>query len=357
MKDALRPMGSTGQNGVKPARDRGVGLWLLAIAALIALMVVVGGLTRLTESGLSITEWRPITGAIPPLSAADWEREFALYRETTQYQQINQGMDLASFKTIYLWEWGHRFLGRVLGFVFLIPFAYFLARRRIDGKLGIRLGVIFLLGAAQGALGWWMVQSGLADRVSVSQYRLAAHLGLAFLLFGYILWTAFEVLGVKRTSLPQLQRYRAYAFLIAGLVFAQILLGAIVAGLDAGLAYSSWPTFGGWWIPPGLYDMAPWWLNHFENHALTHFQHRNIGYIIAALGIAQFVILKRAAPDKPVRMAAAHVMAFTLVQVCLGIFTVVTSVALPLAALHQVFALALLGASLWLAYVLRVEST
>jgi cytochrome c oxidase assembly protein subunit 15 len=345
----------TGHSG-KATPDKGVGLWLLAIAALIALMVVVGGLTRLTESGLSITEWRPITGALPPLSSADWEREFALYRETTQYQQINQGMDLASFKTIYLWEWGHRFLGRVLGFVFLIPFLYFLVKRRIDGRLGVCLGIIFLLGAAQGLLGWWMVQSGLADRVSVSQYRLAAHLGLAFLLFGTILWTAFEVLKIKRTSKPELQRFRAFAFLIAGLVFAQILLGAIMAGLDAGLAYASWPTYGGWWIPPGLYDMAPWWLNHFENHAMTHFQHRNLGYIIAGLSIAQFIIIKRAAPDKPVRMAAVHVMAFTLVQILLGIFAVVSGVALPLAALHQVFALALLGASLWLAYVLRAEN-
>jgi cytochrome c oxidase assembly protein subunit 15 len=335
--------------------DMGVGLWLMVIAALIALMVIVGGLTRMTESGLSITEWRPVTGALPPLSPEDWAAEFERYRGTTQYEVLNQGMGLAGFKAIYWWEWGHRFLGRVLGFVFLLPFLYFVVRKRVDSQLGVRLGVIFLLGAAQGALGWWMVQSGLADRVSVSQYRLAAHLGLAFLLFGYILWTAFEVLGVRRTAIAPLARFRPLAAVIAGLIFAQILLGAIVAGLDAGLAFSTWPSYGGWAVPPGLYDAMPWWINHFENHAMVHFQHRNIGYAIFGLTVALFVTLRRVSPDRPVRLAAVHVAVFTLAQVALGILTVVTMVALPLAALHQFFALALFGASLWLVYVLKVN--
>ena len=332
--------------------DRGVGIWLLVIAILIALIVVVGGLTRLTESGLSITEWRPVTGALPPLSDEAWEAEFALYRDTTQYAVLNEGMGLAAFKTIYWWEWGHRFLGRIIGFAFLFPFIYFVAKKRITGRLITRLGVIFLLGAAQGALGWWMVQSGLADRISVSQYRLAAHLGLAFLLFGYVLWTALEVLGARRTAMPSLVRFRPMAWALAALVFFQILLGAIVAGLDAGLAFPTWPTFGGNWIPPGLYNLAPWWANHFDNHAMTHFQHRNIGYLAGVLGIWLSVALLRAAPEKIVRVAAIHLAAFTVAQVILGIVTVITLVALPIAALHQFFALALFGASLWLAFVL-----
>src|SRR5262245_13811782 len=174
----------------QPVRvDRGVGLWLFVIAAMIGLMVVVGGLTRLTGSGLSITEWQPVTGVIPPLSDAAWQAEFAKYQGTPQYELINRGMGLAGFKTIYWWEWTHRLLGRLIGVVFLIPFLLFLRERRIDRSIAIRLGIIFLLGAAQGALGWWMVQSGLSgERVAVSQYRLAAHLGLAIILFGYILW-------------------------------------------------------------------------------------------------------------------------------------------------------------------------
>ncbi len=332
--------------------DKGVGIWLLTIAVLIALIVIVGGLTRLTESGLSITEWRPVTGMLPPLSDAAWEAEFDKYRGTTQYALLNEGMGLAAFKTIYWWEWGHRFLGRVIGFVFLFPFVYFFAKKRITGALAMRLGVIFLLGAAQGALGWWMVQSGLADRVSVSQYRLAAHLGLAFVLFGYVLWTALEVFGAQQTSQASLARFRPVAWALAALVFFQILLGAIVAGLDAGLAFPTWPRFGGDWIPAGLYNLAPWWANHFDNHAMTHFQHRNVGYIVGVLAIWFFVALLRAKPEKTVRVAAIHLAVFTIAQIVLGIVTVTTLVALPIAALHQFFALVLFGTSLWLAYVL-----
>jgi heme a synthase len=333
--------------------DHGVGLWLLVIAGLIALMVVVGGLTRLTGSGLSITEWRPVTGALPPLSEADWAAEFAKYQGTTQYELINRGMGLAGFKTIYWWEWAHRFLGRLIGFVFLFPFLYFAVKRRIDRPLILRLGVIFLLGAAQGALGWWMVESGLAGRVSVSHYRLAAHLGLAVLLFGTLLWTALEVFGARRTQNAETARRKPYAVALAALVFLQILLGAFVAGLDAGLAFSDWPTFGGALIPPGLYDLQPWWLNHFDNHALAHFQHRNVGYLTGLLAIALYVSLRRAGADRPVRVAGIHVVLIVLLQVLLGIFTVVTMVSLHVAAMHQITALALFGVSLWLVYSLQ----
>src|SRR5688572_16789537 len=192
---------ATTSRDVRDRSGRAVALWLFVIAAMIALMVLVGGLTRLTGSGLSITEWRPVTGAIPPISDADWLAEFARYQGTPQYDLLNRGMGLAAFKTIYWWEWTHRLLGRLIGVVFVVPFLVFLWQRRIDRALAGRLAIIFLLGGAQGALGWWMVQSGLVEtRVAVSQYRLAAHLGLAIILFGYVLWTALEVIGARQTS-------------------------------------------------------------------------------------------------------------------------------------------------------------
>jgi cytochrome c oxidase assembly protein subunit 15 len=305
---------------------RALRVWLGVVAALIVAMILVGGATRLTESGLSITSWKPVSGTIPPLSDADWQAEFARYQGTPQYDLLNRGIGLAAFKTIYWWEWTHRLLGRLIGVVFAVPFLVFLWQRRIDRALAGRLAIIFLLGGAQGALGWWMVQSGLVEtRVAVSQYRLAAHLGLAIVLFGYILWTALEVIGARRSSVNAAARFQPLVLVFAGLVFVQMLLGAFVAGLDAGLAFSTWPTYGGAWIPPGLYDLSPWWINHFENHALVHFQHRTLGYAVAAI------------------------------QVALGVLTVVSGVALPLAALHQIVALGLFACALWWAYVLKSE--
>jgi heme a synthase len=334
--------------------DKAVALWLFAIVAMIALMVVVGGLTRLTGSGLSITEWRPVTGAIPPLSDADWQVEFAKYQGTPQYDLINRGMGLAAFKTIYWWEWTHRLLGRLIGVAFALPFLAFLWQRRIDRALAFRLGIIFLLGAAQGLLGWWMVQSGLeGERVAVSQYRLAAHLGLAIMLFGYILWTALEVMRAPRTSIASASRFQPWALVFAGLVFVQMLLGAFVAGLDAGQAFSSWPTYAGAWIPSGLYDLSPWWINHFENHALVHFQHRTLGYAVALMAVWLFFSLRGAGPDKPLRIAGTHVLVLTALQVALGIFTVISGVALVLAALHQIAALGVFASALWWAYALH----
>lgn len=333
--------------------DAGVALWLFVIAAMIAAMVVVGGLTRLTGSGLSITEWQPVTGALPPLSEAAWQAEFAKYQGTPQYELINRGLGLAGFKTIYWWEWTHRLLGRVIGIVFAIPFLLFLAQRRISRALGLRLAVIFLLGGAQGVLGWWMVQSGLEpSRVAVSQYRLAAHLGLAIVLFGYILWTALEVLAARRTNIAALARLRPWAIALVALVFVQMLLGAFMAGLDAGRAFATWPTYGGAWIPPGLYDLQPWWINHFENPALVHFQHRSAAYLVAALVLWLTVILGKSDAEKSVHIATLHVFALTALQIVLGIYTVTTKVMLPIAAAHQICALLLFGASLWLVYAL-----
>jgi len=335
--------------------DRGVGLWLFAIAALIGLMVVVGGLTRLTGSGLSITEWQPVTGVIPPLSDAAWQAEFAKYQGTPQYELINRGMGLAGFKTIYWWEWSHRLLGRLIGVVFAVPFLLFLKQGRIDRGIAVRLGIIFLLGAAQGVLGWWMVQSGLSgERVVVSQYRLAAHLGLAIILFGYILWTALEIIGAGHSGSAAAARFKPWAIVFAALVFLQMLLGAFMAGLDAGRAFQTWPTYGGAWIPAGLYDLSPWWTNHFENHALVHFQHRTVGYVVALFAILIFVSLRRFA-DRPSKLAGVHVLALTAIQIALGVFTVISGVALPLAALHQMVALGLFACALWWVYSLHGE--
>ncbi len=336
--------------------DRGVGLWLFAIAALIALMVVIGGLTRLTGSGLSITEWQPVTGVIPPLDQADWQTEFAKYRGTPQYELLNRGMGLTAFKSIYMWEWTHRLLGRILGVVFLVPFLAFLRRRRIDGRIASRLAVIFLLGSAQGLLGWWMVQSGLADgRVAVSQYRLAAHLGLATILFGYVFWTALEIAGaarVKAAAVPPALRYSVFG--LTGVVFVQMLLGALMAGLGAGRAFNTWPTYAGRWFPVGLFDLSPWWANNFENPAMVHFQHRTVAYVIAAACAYLFWRLYDA--DRPARIAAIHAAALVLLQITLGVIAVVSSVAVPIAALHQICALALFANAIWWSYTLNPET-
>jgi heme a synthase len=333
--------------------DKAVGIWLFVIAAMIGLMVVVGGLVRLTGSGLSITEWQPVTGTIPPLSDAAWQAEFAKYQGTPQYELINQGLGLDGFKIIYWWEWTHRLLGRALGVAFLVPFLMFWQQNRIGRPLALRLSVIFALGAAQGALGWWMVQSGLEpSRVAVSQYRLAAHLGLAIVLFGYILWTALETIGARQSRTPGLGRFRPWAVALTALMFVQMLLGAFMAGLDAGLAFSDWPTYGGQWIPAGLYDLQPWWINHFENHALVHFQHRTVGYAVALLVAGLYAATRRAGADAPLRSAAKHAMLLTVLQIALGVLTVVTMVSMPLAALHQICALLLFGTALSWVYAL-----
>ena len=331
--------------------DRAVGLWLFAIAALIALMVVIGGLTRLTGSGLSITEWQPVTGVIPPLDQADWQAEFAKYRGTPQYELLNRGMGLAAFKSIYLWEWTHRLLGRILGGVFLVPFLAFLWQRRIDSRIASRLAVIFLLGSAQGVLGWWMVESGLTDgRVAVSQYRLAAHLGLATILFGYVFWTALEIAGAARITPRLPSRLKYSCFGLATLLFIQMLLGALMAGLNAGRAFNTWPSYAGRWFPAGLFDLTPWWRNHFENHAMVHFQHRTVGYVIALA--AAWLFWRLSAAERPAKVASYHVAGLIVLQITLGVFTVITSVALPVAALHQICALALFASALWWSYTL-----
>jgi cytochrome c oxidase assembly protein subunit 15 len=333
----------------------GVRLWLAAVAALVFLLVSVGGATRLTGSGLSITEWQPIVGVVPPLSEVAWQEAFAKYRQTPQYDRVNRGMRLDAFKFIFWWEWGHRFLGRLVGVVFLVPFLYFLAVGRIRGGLAARLGGIFALGALQGAVGWYMVRSGLADRIDVSQYRLALHLGLAFLILGALVWTALS-LGEEAERRSQARAAGAgagIARVIVGLVFVQVLLGALVAGLKAGFAHNTWPLMDGRLVPSGLGVMEPWYLNLFENALTVQFNHRMAAYLLVAMVLWHTLALLRGSDDPRARRSSGVLLVAVLAQAALGIWTLLAHVPLVLGLAHQAGAAAVFGLAVWHLHVLR----
>lgn len=331
---------------------RAVGLWLVGVAVMIALMVVVGGLTRLTGSGLSIMEWDPIVGALPPMSDAEWNRVFHLYQHIAQYTREHQGMSLADFKGIFWWEWTHRLLGRLIGVVFFVPFVWFAWRGAIARAQVPRMIVLFLLGGLQGFVGWWMVASGFEDRVSVSQYRLAIHLGVALILFAAILWTAFEYLRPKPAN-ARPAPFANWGLAFAGLIYVQMLLGAIVAGLHAGLVYNTWPDMDGMFIPYGVMFWKPWYLNFFENAALAQFDHRMVAYTVLIAAFALYLRGRRAKLDGAARSSAEYMLAIVGVQIVLGVLTLLNQVPTALAAAHQATAVALLAAALWHAYALR----
>ena len=259
--------------------------WLIAVAALIALMVLVGGATRLTESGLSIVEWKPVTGTLPPLNEAQWAQAFEGYKTIPQYRELNAGMSLSEFKTIFWWEWSHRLLGRVIGAVYLLPFLYFLWRGVLSSELKRRLWLIFGLGALQGAVGWWMVASGLSQRTEVSQYRLAAHLMLALIIFAAIVWTLRRL--TTRPHEAALPRLKITSVVLLGMTFLQIYFGALVAGLRAGRVYNTWPEIDGAFIPSAarLFFEEPWWRNLFDNTLTVQFEHRMTAYALLALAL------------------------------------------------------------------------
>ncbi|PKQ06328.1 MAG: heme A synthase [Alphaproteobacteria bacterium HGW-Alphaproteobacteria-11] len=326
------------------ADHRAIAIWLAAVAALVFIMVVVGGLTRLTESGLSITEWKPVTGALPPMSEEHWQAEFDLYRQIPQYQLINKGMSLSEFKTIYWWEWSHRFLGRLIGLAFFVPFVWFLIRGRIERALLPRLIGLFVLGGMQGVLGWWMVMSGLVERTEVSQYRLAAHLGLATLIYMALVWTVLDLKRGKATR--ALDGIAKAALALAVFVFLQTILGAFVAGLRAGAVYNTWPLMDGAWLPDGLMRMSPLWHNFFENHLTVQFQHRIAAYLLLLAALWHwFAARKTAAANGAGLLLLAIVM-----QALLGIWTVLWAVPIPLGAAHQAGALIVLTVALWHAH-------
>ena len=321
-----------------PARHRrALRIWLGCVALLIAVMILVGGATRLTDSGLSITEWQPIMGVVPPLSDADWEKAFAAYQKIPEYTELKRGMSLDEFKTIFWWEWAHRFVGRLIGVVFFVPFVGFWLAGYIPRNYLARLIGLFLLGGLQGAVGWYMVKSGLVDRTDVSQYRLAAHFGTALLILGYTLWLLFG-LGKDEQTPRDVPRSRAPTW-VAGaillLMFLQLLAGALVAGLDAGFGFNTWPLINGAFVPDRLGEASPWYLNLFENPLTVQFDHRMLGYMVVASTLAQlaWLALKRA-PSQLIGSALTLAL-LALLQAVLGVWTLLLVVPIPLGLAHQ----------------------
>ena len=330
------------------ARPDAVARWLLVVAALVFVMVVVGGITRLTESGLSITEWKPVSGAIPPLNSADWNQAFALYQATPEYRLINgpAGMDLAQFKVIFFWEWFHRLLARVVGVAFALPLAWFAVKRAIPTGYGWRLVALLLLGASQGALGWYMVKSGLAERTDVSHFRLSAHLLTALLILAGLVWTALDLKQLAKTGENRPARLVPLALGVIAVLFVQLLLGAWVAGLDAGFIASDWPLMQGKFVPDGIDASrgAGFALTH--DPYLIHFLHRWWAWV----AVAALVIFARRV--KPLDRRASIAIHSTLgVQILLGIATVLSGMALWLAAAHQAVGALLVAATAWGAHV------
>ena len=340
---------STPQPGLIDKAHRGaraaIRVWLAVLFGIVVLMIVVGGLTRLTDSGLSITEWKPVSGALPPMNAAAWDAEFTRYRAIPEYQLQNKGMSLAEFKAIYWWEWGHRQLGRIIGLIWAVGLLFFWATKRIPTGWGGRLIGVGVLGGLQGAIGWWMVSSGLSGgMLDVASYRLAIHLGLAFAILGLIAW---YVLRLSRAEADLMQARRAAEPRLSGmssallvLAFVQILLGALVAGIDAGRGYTDWPLMAGQFFPADAFDLAPWWRNFLEDDGLVQFMHRIAGYIVVIFGL--FVWRQsRASGNTTTRRAFDWVAVLVFAQMVLGIGTVLYSAPLVLAILHQLGAVVL----------------
>lgn len=321
--------------------------WLYGVCVLIFVMVVVGGATRLTDSGLSITEWQPILGILPPLSDADWQDAFAKYRQIPEYGIVNKGMTLEGFKTIFWWEWTHRFLGRMIGFAFLLPFLFFWFAGRIEKGLMPKLVAMFALGGLQGVLGWHMVASGLVDRIDVSQYRLAAHLAAAVFIFGYVLWVALSLREAPATTSRPGRGQTVSAAGLAALIFLQIGLGAFVAGLDAGMGYNSWPLIDGAIVPDGLWVMSPWYLNLFENALTVQFDHRMAAYAVVLWALAHAAFAVRRNGEGAVVAGAVLVAAAALAQAGLGVWTLLARVPISLGLLHQAGAMILFALALW----------
>ncbi len=326
-------MTATTVRGIDPAvADRKIAVWLLVVAALVFAMVLVGGATRLTESGLSIVDWRPVTGTLPPLSDQAWAAEFSKYQQSPQYQKVNRGMTVDEFKTIFWWEYGHRLMGRIIGFAFLVPLLFFMVRGYVRPELRGRLFGLFVLGGLQGALGWFMVASGLVDRPSVSHYRLAAHFSLALIIYAALIWVALGLLNHGRSVADKATRGMTHA--LTTLVGIQIVLGAFVAGLDAGYGYNTWPLMDGRFVPTGLGILEPWWINFFENHTTVQFEHRMVAYAITGVAVLLWWRLRQH-PDRAMRHAGAGILAFVLLQMLLGILTLIHVVPVSLGVAHQ----------------------
>jgi len=332
--------------------SRAVAVWLAAVAALVFAMIVVGGATRLTDSGLSITEWHPVTGAVPPLSEAGWLAEFEKYKRIPEYRQVNAGMSLAEFKTIYWWEWGHRFLGRVIGLAYAVPFAAFLLTRRMPRRLVGRAWLLLGLGGLQGLVGWWMVASGLSERVDVAPERLATHLGLALFLFGALVWTALDAWAGEPERLGP-SRWAPAAAVLLALVFVQCLLGGLVAGNDAGRIYTDWPRMGGEWLPSAYGERGGLWATLAHDLAAVQLHHRLGGYLLFTAVWAFAVAVWRSGAAPAVRNAAAVLAALVSAQAALGVVTLMQASPIGLGIAHQAGAVLVLGVAVALAWSAR----
>ena len=331
--------------------DRAIRLWLWGMAALVLLMIAVGGATRLTDSGLSITEWQPILGAIPPMSDADWQTAFAKYKTTSEYHLVNKEMTLEGFKPIFWWEWSHRFLGRFIGLAFAVPLAFFWAKGALRPGMSQRMLAVLALGGVQGVIGWYMVKSGLVDRVDVSHYRLALHLSVAFLLLSLLV-----LLALEHGRYGTVQRAPALALRsapvrqshwIVGLVFLQVALGAFVAGLKAGLHYNTWPLMNGTVVPDDVFAMTPWYVNVFDNPTTVQFNHRLVAYAVVGLVLWHLLTVLRSISDPVLKQSAYFLTAGVVAQAVLGVVTLLWAVPLHLGIAHQA------GAALVLAIAVR----
>ncbi len=336
--------------------NRQIALWLILCAGVIFAMILLGGVTRLTHSGLSMVEWKPLIGIIPPLTDMEWQTTFEKYQQYPEYQKVNKGMSVGEFKSIFMFEYLHRVLGRLIGVIFLLPFLFFYFTKRIQSGLTPKLMVMFVLGGLQGLLGWYMVKSGLVDNPRVSQYRLTAHLGAAVIIYAYILWVAFGLLSVNSSSSSNEKGFKRFAYTLSGLLFLMILSGGLVAGTRAGFAYPTFPLMGDSFIPPGLFNTDPAWLAIFEDITTVQFNHRIFAYVLFALILGfSFKILRSGIPGK-LRTGTHCLIALLLTQVTLGISTLLLHVPVTLAAAHQGGAIALFTASLFVSRCLSNDS-
>ena len=329
--------------------DRQISLWLLFCAGVIFAMIILGGVTRLTNSGLSMVEWKPLVGVIPPLNDLEWQETFEKYKQFPEYQKVNKGMSVDEFKSIFMYEYLHRVLGRLIGVIFLIPFLFFYFTGRIKTGLTPKLIVMFILGGCQGLLGWYMVKSGLVDNPRVSQYRLTAHLGAAVIIYAYILWVAFGLLS-RQTSPNNLDEFsglKTFAYVLTGLLFLMILSGGLVAGTRAGFAYPTFPMMGDSFIPPGLFSTTPAWLAIFEDITTIQFNHRIFAYLLFILILSFSYKTLSKTNSSTLRIGIYSLVILLLIQVTLGISTLLLHVPVPLAAAHQGGAIALFTASLF----------
>ncbi|MEK9877370.1 MAG: COX15/CtaA family protein [Betaproteobacteria bacterium] len=343
--------------GKLPGENQGpVATWLFVCTFLVFAMVIIGGLTRLTQSGLSMVEWEPIMGTIPPISDSDWNDVFDKYKTSPEYQKVNFGMSLSEFKEIFWLEYIHRVFGRLIGLVFFIPFIYFLIRKKIDASLTLRLAGIFALGGLQAGMGWYMVKSGLVDDPRVSQFRLTSHLGLAILIFGTLLWTALSVMYPSKANVsPHQKNVLIFSRILNGLIFVMILSGGFVAGIRAGLAYNTFPLMGDGFIPPDIFVLTPWWQNFFSNMATVQFDHRLLAYTLSILIPVFWWKVNRRDVSPRAKLAVNVLLGLFILQIIIGISTLLLHVPVAFASAHQATAVLVFGTSLWVTHSLSAR--